>query len=78
MIEWNLVSMKRQLFFAFIRETHTLPVASLRTIVANKAHSSPRYRAAALRNLMQASPSVLTQGRPFAEKRRIVRLHYGV
>ncbi len=78
MIEWNLVSTKRQLFFAFIRATHTLPVASLRSIVANKAHSSPRYRAAALRNLMQAAPLDVTLGRPFAEKRIIVRLHYGV
>jgi len=77
-IEWNLVSLKRQLFFALIRETYPLQTASLIAVVTNKAHYSPRYRAAALRNLMHAPPLDVTRARSFVERRRIVRHHFGV
>ncbi|OLL27190.1 hypothetical protein BTH42_34065 [Burkholderia sp. SRS-W-2-2016] len=55
-------------------ETHD----RLLRIVKSKKRYSPHYRAAALRLLVVAAPGSVTGGRVFAERRRRVRIHYGI
>ena len=47
-------------------------------IVKAKRRYSTHYRAAALRHLVIDAPLSVTGGRPFAERRRLVRRHYGI
>ena len=55
-----------------------LPEAKLLRIVRSKKRYSPHYRAAALRYLVCDAPLSVTEGRPYAERRRRVRKHYGI
>jgi hypothetical protein len=64
-------------FSRLINETSHFNESDLLLIVRSKDCYSPRYRAAALRHLVMCAPLSVTQGRPFAERRRMVRVHYG-
>jgi microcystin degradation protein MlrC len=55
-----------------------LPPDELVRIVKSKRRYSAHYRAAALRHLVMDAPLSVTNGRPFAERRRRVRQHYGI
>jgi hypothetical protein len=55
-----------------------LPNDQLVKIVRAKHRYSTHYRTAALRCLVGAAPLAVTGGRPFAERRRRVRRHFGV
>lgn len=55
-----------------------LPETALLRVVKSKKRYSPHYRAAALRHLVCAAPLSVTEDRPFAERRRRVRKHYGI
>jgi len=70
-----LASERRQTFFGHIRACDVLPPFHLRRVIADKGYSA-RLRAAALRVLTAIAPIEVTQGRPFAERRRLVRRHY--
>lgn len=61
-----------------IHHTSGLPQAVLVGIVRSKNEYSPLYRTAALRHLVFHAPLAVTGGRPFAERRRRVREHYGI
>lgn len=74
----HLLSERRQAFFGHIRATHCLPAYHLVRIIRSKDCYSVRVRAAALRNLVGIASLDVTQGRPFAERRRLVRQHYDV
>ncbi|CAE6967723.1 hypothetical protein [Paraburkholderia domus] len=65
-------------FSLMIHETNRFDESELLDIVRAKDCFSPRYRTAALRHLVMDAPLSVTQGRPFAERRRLVRRHYGV
>lgn len=69
---------RRAYFYRLVHETYGLAEAELLVIIRAKGVFSPRYRAAALRHLHRIAPLDVTQGRPFAEARRLVRRHYGV
>ncbi len=73
-----LASEKRQRFFGHIRATSMLPVHHLVRIAGAADQYMPRVRAAALRNLVAEAPLEVTKGAPFAQRRKAVRLHYGV
>lgn len=65
-------------FARLVNATHGLPESVLVTIVKASDLHSPSYRAAALRHLVACSPISVTLGLPFAQRRRLVRRHYGV
>jgi hypothetical protein len=65
-------------FGKMIFQTYALPREVLVQIIRSKTHYSAHYRAAALRNLIGHAPLSVTGGRPFADRRRLVRRHYGV
>ncbi|CAN7650979.1 hypothetical protein LJR129_005083 [Acidovorax sp. LjRoot129] len=69
---------REQRFIALIRETYSQPPHALIEIARNKDRYSVILRSAALRNLVSSSPTELTLGRCYAERRRIVRAHYGI
>lgn len=69
---------QRQRFYRQIYSTRGLTIAQLIGVIKNHAIYSPRFRSAALRNLMGQAPLTITQGRPFAQKRILVRKHYNV
>lgn len=71
-------SEKRQRFFQHIRTTNVLPAYHLQRVARDSASYSPLMRAAALRNLVAAAPLHVTQGLPFARRRKLVREHYKV
>lgn len=73
--------MNRQRIFRFslmIWQTCGLPREDLLRIVKAKRRYSTHYRAAALRHLVGDAPLAVTGGRPFAERRRLVRQHCGI
>ncbi|TCK33409.1 hypothetical protein B0G84_7629 [Paraburkholderia sp. BL8N3] len=73
--------MNRQRTFRFglmIWQTYGLPREGLLRIVKAKRRYSTHYRAAALRHLVGDAPLSVTGGRPFADRRRRVRQHYGI
>lgn len=72
-----LAAEKRQRFFANIRATRRLREEELVRIAADKGYSLS-VRSAALRNLVTLAPVEVTLGRPFAQRRRLVREHYGI
>lgn len=74
----HLLSERRQAFFGHIRATDCLPTYHLVRIIRSKDCYCVRVRAAALRNLVGKASLDVTQGRPFAERRRLVRKHYDV
>lgn len=65
-------------FFGHIRATDVLPVHHLVRIARCSDTYPARMRAAALRNLVAKAPLDVTQGRPFAARRKLVRAHYGI
>jgi hypothetical protein len=65
-------------FGLMIRQTHGLSRGQLLSIVKAKKCHSTHFRAAALRHLVMDAPLAVTCGRPFAERRRRVRQHYGI
>lgn len=71
-----LASEKRQRFMLHVRTTSVLPAYHLVRIA--RSPYSPQMRSAALRNLVCQAPIEVTLGRPYPEKRRLVRAHYGV
>jgi len=73
-----LASEKRQRFMLHVRTTNVLPIYHLVRIAKARDSYSPQMRAAALRNLVAQAPVEVTQGRCFAERRRLVRAHYEV
>ena len=70
-----LASDRRQAFFGHIRACEVLPPHHLKRVITDEGYSA-RLRSAALRVLVAKSPIEITQGRPFAERRRLVRQHY--
>lgn len=72
-----LASERRQAFFGHLRACEVLPPYHLKRIIADAGYSA-RLRSAALRVLVGKSPLEVTQGRPYAERRRLVRQHYRI
>lgn len=72
-----LASEKRQRFLGHLRATDVLPPFHL-VRVAQEEGYSVLMRAAALRNLTACAPIEVTKGRPYAERRRLVRAHFGI
>lgn len=70
-----LASDRRQRFFGQILATAKLPTQELVRVIRDASYS-PSLRTAALRNLVAQAPLVVTQGRCFVQRRRLVRLHY--
>ena len=62
---------------AFIQGLSNQQPPELREIVGEKRYP-PLMREAALRWLVHSAPLSVTQGAPFAERRRYVRRYYGV
>ena len=62
---------------AFIQGLSHQQPQELREIVGEKRYP-PLLREAALRWLMHSAPLSVTQGAPFAQRRRYVRRYYGV
>jgi len=69
---------KRQRFFGHLRATDVLPQHHLLRVVRSKEAYSALMRAAALRHLVAQAPIEITQGRPFAERRRLVRSYFKI
>jgi hypothetical protein len=65
-------------FGKMIFQTNSLPHEVLVQIIKSRTQYSTYFRAAALRNLVGHAPLSVTCGRPFADRRRLVRRHYGV
>lgn len=65
-------------FSRLVMQTYGLPVEQLIAVITAKDRFSVRLRAAALRNLVADAPLAVTHGRPFGQRRRLVRKHYGV
>jgi hypothetical protein len=72
-----LLSQRRRAFWGHLRATDVLGTFHLKRIINDKSYS-PWVRAAALRNLTCQAPLDVTLGRPYAERRRLVRKHYNV
>jgi hypothetical protein len=73
MIRSHVIRFARMVF-----ETYCCTNDELIAIVKAKGRVSARFRAAALRNLVGNASLSVTLGRPYAERRRLVRKHYGV
>jgi hypothetical protein len=70
---------ERMLRFALqVYHTSFLSHEALIGVVRSKRRYSTHYRAAALRDVVMNAPLIVTGGRPFAERRRLVRRHYGI
>ena len=65
-------------FSRMVYDCYRCSHGQLLEIISAKGRLSARYRAAALRNLVGNAPLSVTLGRPYAERRRLVRKHYGV
>ena len=73
--------MNRERIHRFVRQMYQLyglPHAELLRIAKAKTGYTPQYRVAALRHLVCAAPLAVSGGRPYAERRRRVREHYGI
>jgi hypothetical protein len=71
----------RQRIFDFSRlvaQSYGLSADQLVAVIKARDQFTVRMRAAALRNLVCSAPLAVTQGRPYAERRRLARAHYGV
>jgi hypothetical protein len=71
-------SKRRRRFSYMVYEIRCCSHKALIAIVQARSHYSPLYRTAALRHLVLDAPLEVTGGRPFAERRRRVRQHYGI
>lgn len=65
-------------FVRLVYETYRLPEPVLLSIVNAPERFTVRYRAAALRHLVVRAPLSVTHGLPYAQRRRLVRRHYGI
>ena len=74
----TILSEKRQRFFGSIQRYATLTLTQLIDVARDGKQYSPRSRAAALRHIVARAPITVTQGRPYAARRRLVRRHFGV
>lgn len=77
MFQRHLWSDRRQTFWRHLRQTYVLSVHDLVRIARDQVYTA-RFRAAALRNLVCTAPIEVTQGRPYACRRQLVRKHYQV
>lgn len=73
-----LAGEKRQRFFGHLRATYVLPEHHLVRIAKSANSYSSAVRAAALRNLVCKAPLEVTKGLPYAQRRRLCRVHYGI
>ncbi len=73
-----LAGEKRQRFFRYVRASYELPDCELIRIAKSDRLYSAAFRAAALMNLVGNAPLAVTKGRPYAERRRLCRVHYGI
>jgi hypothetical protein len=73
----NLVNEKRRKFWGHLSATGVLPRHHLVRVIRDKSYSA-LLRSAALRNLTCIAPLEVTQGQPYAQRRRLVRKHYNV
>jgi hypothetical protein len=71
------LSERRQAFYRSVRAVDVLPQHHLVRIAKERGYHV-RVRAAALRVLTSTSPVEITMGRPYAERRRLVRKHYDI
>lgn len=65
-------------FARLVHATYGLPTAILLSIVKSPDRFTVRYRVAALRHLVCEAPLSVTHGLPYAQRRRLVRRHYGI
>jgi hypothetical protein len=65
-------------FSRLVHGTYRLPESVLLSIVMARGRYPATFRAAALRNLVAQAPVSVTRGLPFAQRRRLVRRHYGI
>lgn len=65
-------------FSRLVHATYRLPESMLLSIVRARGRYPATYRAAALRHLVAQAPVSVTCGLPFAQRRRLVRRHYGI
>lgn len=68
---------KRQAFYRSVKCYSSIDARQLKEIVAER-RISVRARAAALRVLTCIASLEITQGRPYAERRRLVRKHHNI
>lgn len=72
------MALRLQRFIAYVHKLSGTPAPVLENLVRDRARYSPLYRSAALRHLVCDAPLEVTGGRPYAERRRRVRQHYGI
>ncbi|CAN7719880.1 hypothetical protein [Paraburkholderia hospita] len=65
-------------FSRCIRQTYGLSQEVLVSVIKAQDRYTPRFRAAALRNLVCDAPVSVTGGAPYAARRRAVRRFYQV
>ena len=65
-------------FYRNVRMCYGQTEAVLLRIIRDRPGRSPRFRAAALRNLICDASLEVTQGQPYLQRRRLVREHYRV
>lgn len=68
---------KRQAFYRSVRAVEVLPPYHLVRVASERGYPL-RVRAAALRVLTSISPVEVTKGRPYAERRLLVRKHFSI
>lgn len=73
-----MLNRKLARFSRLVHETYRLPQAVLLSICRARGQYPATYRAAALRHLIAEAPVSVTHGLPFAQRRRLVRRHYGI
>jgi hypothetical protein len=71
-----LAGERRPRFMRHVRATCGLAQPDLIRIVRSAQAYSPLLRAAALRNLVAATPIEVTRGRCYVGRWRLVRMHY--
>lgn len=76
-MERHIASERRQAFYGHVRAVDVLPAYHLKRIINDKSYPL-RVRAAALRVLVARAPIEVTHGRPYPERRLLVRKHYQV
>lgn len=61
-----------------LRDTRNAHSDTLIQVVREKHRFTPLLRVAALRELIGRAPVEVTLGRPYLERRRLVRQHFGI
>lgn len=73
-----LASQRRQRFFLYVRQTYGLGADELVRVIRASEQYTLSLRVAALRNLVAIAPISITQGRCYAQRRRLVRSHFAI